>query len=78
MALSKLQSLVLVTAIVLSSLADKSFPRVGNAKAVTAAAWCVKLPSSRFDGFSTTAREERDGIAFAGMVVRGGGWAEMW
>jgi hypothetical protein len=74
--LSKLQSRVRVTAIVLSSLALNSFPRVGKQREVMEEEWCSKLPNSLFVGFSTTACFVRDGIT--GMVVceRLGAWAE--
>jgi hypothetical protein len=65
--LNKLQSRVRVTAIVLSSLALKSFPRVGKQREVIEEEWCSKLPNSLFVGFSTTACFVREGIT--GMVV---------
>ena len=72
--LSKFQSLVLVTAIVLSSAELKSLPRVGKCRAVMAAEWCSRLPNSRFCGFSTTAFEFRESIA--GIVILDGAWAD--
>jgi hypothetical protein len=74
---SRLQSLVLVTAMVLSSLADSSFPRVGKASCVTVLLWCRRVPSSRFSGFSRMGRgATEDNILWPSAVLVDGGCAE--